>query len=67
MRNNMSNADRTIRIVLALVMATLYFTGIVPGGIGLVLLVLSAVFVLTSIAKVCPLYLPFGIKTCKTE
>lgn len=29
------------------------------------LLVLAVVFVLTSLISFCPLYLPFGIKTCK--
>jgi hypothetical protein len=44
--------------------ATLYFTHIVTGTVGIILLVIAAVFVLTSIIGICPIYLIFGISTC---
>jgi hypothetical protein len=65
MKKNMGTADRIIRIIVAAVIAILYFTGVIPGTLGIVLLVLAVVFVLTSLISFCPLYLPFGIKTCK--
>lgn len=65
MKKNMGSADRIIRIIVAAVIAILYFTGVIPGTLGIVLLVLAVVFVLTSLISFCPLYLPFGIKTCK--
>lgn len=61
----MGTADRVIRVVLALVMAILYYTDTVGGTLGAVLLVLAGVFLLTSIVSFCPLYKPFGISTCK--
>lgn len=61
----MGNTDRIIRILIAGLFATLYFTKTINGTAGLVLLVLSGVFVLTSLISFCPLYLPFGITTCK--
>ena len=67
MKKNMGTIDRTIRIIVAIVFAVLYFTNIVTGTIGLVLVILGAVFVLTSLISFCPLYLPFGINTCKTK
>ena len=67
MKKNMGSADRIIRFIIAAVIATLYFTNVITGTIGIVLLVLAGVFVLTSLVSVCPLYLPFGLKTCKTE
>jgi len=66
----MGNIDRGIRIVIALLLGTLYFTNIITGTLGLVLLVVSVVFVLTSLISFCPLYTLLGIKTCplnKTE
>lgn len=63
----MGNADRLIRSVIAVVVAALYFTDVITGTLGIVLMVLSAIFLLTSLVSFCPLYLPFGIKTCKTE
>lgn len=64
MKRNMSNADRSIRIILAAVFASLYVSGTVTGTPGIVLLVLGGVFVLTSLVAFCPLYVPFGISTC---
>ena len=65
MKKNMGTADKMIRIVVALVLALLVYTGIVVGTFAIVLEVLAAVFVLTSLVSFCPLYLPFKISTCK--
>jgi len=64
MKKNMGTTDRIIRTVIAAIIATLYFTNIISGTLGIVLLVLSGVFLLTSLVSFCPLYAPFGIKTC---
>jgi len=65
MKPNMGSADRILRIIIAAVIAILYFTGTIEGTLGLVLLILAGVFVLTSLISFCPLYAPFGIRTCK--
>lgn len=67
MKKNMGNADRVIRIILALVFAALYFTGTIAGTLGLVLMVLAVVFVLTSFVSFCPLYAIVGLNTCPTK
>lgn len=67
MKKNMGNFDRIGRILLALVILTLFLTGTISGILGVILLVLAGVFVLTSIVSFCPLYAPFGIKTCPVE
>jgi hypothetical protein len=64
MKPNMGNADRIIRVLLAAVFAYLYFSGTVTGTIGLVLVILGAVFVLTSLVSFCPLYKIVGLNTC---
>jgi hypothetical protein len=66
MKRNMSNLDRIIRVIVAAVFAALYFSGIVSGAFGIVLVVLGAVFLLTAIVAVCPLYLPFKFSTYKS-
>jgi hypothetical protein len=63
MKRNMSNTDRIIRVVLAAVFAYLYFGGVVTGALGILLLVLGAVFLLTAVVAFCPLYAPFKIST----
>jgi len=67
MKKNMGGADRIIRVLIAAVIAVLFFMKVITGTLGIVLLVLAGVFVLTSLISFCPLYLPFGIKTCKTN
>ncbi len=67
MKKNMGTLDRVLRIVLALVLTTLYFMDVITGAVGITLVALSAVFVLTSLVSFCPLYLPFGLSTCETK
>lgn len=67
MKKNMGTADKAIRIVLAAIVVILYFTNVITGTLGLVLLILAGIFVLTSFMSFCPLYAPFGIKTCKVK
>lgn len=64
MKQNMGSADRILRIIIAAILAWLYFSGTVTGTIGIVLVVLGGVFVLTSLIGFCPLYTIFGIRTC---
>ena len=66
MKKNVGSADRIIRVILAIIMAALYFTGTVTGTLGIVLVVLAGVFVLTSIIGFCPIYGILGMRTCKT-
>jgi len=65
MKKNMGTIDKAIRILIAVAIAVLFYTEVVTGVLGIVLLVLAAVFVLTSLISFCPLYLPFGINTGK--
>jgi len=67
MKKNMGTTDKIIRIVIAVLFAVLFFTKAVTGVAGIILLVLAAVFILTSVIGSCPLYLPFGINTCKKK
>jgi len=67
MKKNMGTVDKVIRILVAVVVVILYFTHVISGVLALVLLVLSAIFVVTSLLSFCPLYLPFGLSTKKKE
>lgn len=65
MKRNMSDADRIIRLIVAALFAYLYFAGIVTGFLGITLLVVGAVFLLTSVFAFCPLYSLFNLSTVK--
>lgn len=67
MKKNMGSTDRIIRLVLALIIAILYFTNVITGTVALVLLVIMGIFIITSFIKFCPLYFPFKINTCEKE
>jgi len=64
---NMGLIDRAIRIAAAVIFGYLYFSGIVGGALGIILLILGIVFVLTSLVSVCPLYTPFRFSTMKKD
>ena len=63
----MGSADRVIRVIIAAVFVTLYFTGMIGGTLGLILIALSAIFVLTSVVSFCPLYSLFGLNTLRKK
>lgn len=67
MKTNMGPVDRIARLVIAAIIAALYFTNIITGTIGIVLLVLAGVFLLTSFIGFCPLYILFGFNTCNKK
>ena len=63
MKKNMGTADQVVRILIALTIAVLYFTGVISGIIAIILGVIAVVFLLTSVTAKCPGYLPLGIST----
>lgn len=67
MKKNMGNIDKIVRILIALVIAVLFFTNIISSTLGIILLVLAGVFVLTSLMSFCPLYTLVGINTCPKD
>lgn len=67
MKKNMGSADRIIRVVIAAVLAFLYFNGTISGTLGIVAVVAAVVFVATSLISFCPLYPLLGINTCPAK
>ena len=63
MKKNMGTIDIVIRLLIAAFVIVLYFTHVISGTLAIILLIISGVFVLTSILRFCPLYIPFGINT----
>lgn len=63
----MGNLDRIIRLLVAAVFAYLYVSEKITGTLGLALVVLAAVFTLTTFVSFCPLYTLFGVNTCPAD
>ncbi|MFN8348603.1 MAG: DUF2892 domain-containing protein [Spirosomataceae bacterium] len=67
MKTNMGGTDRIIRLLVAAIAIVLYFTGTLTGTLGIIALVVAAIFTLTSLVSFCPLYAIFGLNTCPTK
>ena len=65
MKANMGTIDRLLRLIVAGVIAYLYFTGAITGLVATILAIVAAAFVLTSLIGFCPLYAPLGLSTRK--
>ena len=65
MKKNVGSIDKVIRLIVAVIIAVLYFTHVITGTSGIVLLVIAGVLVLTSFVGLCPLYMALGINTDK--
>ena len=63
MKKNMGTIDKVIRILVAIVIAVLYFTNQISGTTAIVLLIFACIFIVTSFISFCPMYYPFGIST----
>ncbi|HOU29940.1 MAG TPA: DUF2892 domain-containing protein [Bacteroidales bacterium] len=67
MKKNTGKLDRIIRLIIALLIGILYFTNVISGTLGIVLLVFAVILLITSITGFCGIYTLFGINTCKTR
>jgi Protein of unknown function (DUF2892) len=67
MIKNMGGTDKAIRLVLAAIVAILYFTGTISGTLAIILGVFAIIFALTSLVSFCPLYTLVGINTCSVK
>ncbi|RRO24307.1 YgaP family membrane protein [Flavobacteriaceae bacterium 14752] len=56
MLKNVGTLDKRIRIIVALVIAILYFTGLISGTLAYVLIAVGAILLITSLVNFCPLY-----------
>ena len=67
MKQNMGTVDRTIRTIMAIVVAILYFTEQITGTAATILGIFAIIFLVTSAIGFCPIYVPFKISTRKKE
>ena len=67
MKKNMGNIDKVVRLLVAALLIILYFTNVISGTWGIILLIIAGVFIITSIFGVCLVYLPFNLSTRKKE
>jgi hypothetical protein len=59
--------DRFIRVILAFAAALLIFLNIFSDSIVAIAGSVSIILLITSLFGTCPLYIPFGFRTIKTD
>ena len=67
MKKNIGSIHKIIRILIAVIIGVLVFANVVTGTLGIVLLILAAVFIITSLVSFCPLYTLIGLNTCPKD
>ena len=67
MKKNMGTIDKVIRILIVIAIAVLYSQEIISGTLAIVLGVVAAIFLLTSLVGFCPLYKLVGMNTCPAK
>lgn len=65
MKNNMSQVDRIVRAVIAVVFGILVTAKVVSGTLAIILAVVAVVFLFTALVGFCPLYTLFKFSTKK--
>ena len=67
MKKNVGNKDKTIKTVLAAIVAAFYFTGTLEGTFALILLIVAIIFAVISLINFCPLYKLIGINSYRVR
>lgn len=67
MKKNVGNTDKIIRLVVAVALVALYFTGKITGTLGVIGLVVAGVFTFTALLGTCPIYSLLGASTCPVK
>jgi hypothetical protein len=65
MKKNLGSIDKVVRILMALVVIVLYFTHVISGTLAVILLIVAAILILTSLFSFCPIYWSLGLRTDK--
>lgn len=64
---NAGGADRIVRLLLGVVALSLGISSALHGLAQAIAMGVGAILVATAVLGSCPLYLPFGIRTCRKD
>jgi hypothetical protein len=67
MKKNIGTTDKSVRIIIAIIIAVLVYMNVIIGALAIGMLVVAVVLLITSITGFCGLYKVFGIHTCKLK
>lgn len=67
MFKNIGKTDKLTRMIIAFVLLAFVQIIDITSTLSVILMGLSLVFLVTAFINLCPLYIPFGINTCKKK
>lgn len=67
MKKNMGSFDRTLRVILAIVVAIFIVSGELSGLSAIIFGIIAVIFLITGFIGFCPIYVPFRIQTIGKE
>ncbi len=67
MKRNIGTLDRTTRVLVALVIAILYYTNQISGTPAIILGLIAGILLVTGVVGTCPLYMLFKLNTRSKE
>jgi hypothetical protein len=67
MKKNMGNLDKGVRVLIAAIVAVLYYLNIIEGTLAYILMGIAIILLITSLINFCPLYKVIGVNTCKIK
>lgn len=63
----MGALDKSLRVLIAIVIALLFYLDAIEGTLAYVLMAFAIIFLITSFISFCPLYTILGINTCRRK
>lgn len=63
MKKNVGLTDKIIRVLVAVLIASLYFMGKIDGTLSIILLIIATIFIATSFISFCPIYSIFSLSS----
>ncbi|MEY4647339.1 MAG: hypothetical protein RIQ98_1175 [Bacteroidota bacterium] len=67
MKKNVGKMDRIVRFAIAITLVILAYAGIIPSFLSLATYVVAILIAFTGVFRICLLYKPFGISTCREK
>lgn len=64
---NLGRIDRVMRVIITLIVISLYYTDVLNGIWGILAVALASITLITSLVSFCPIYSVIGLNTSNKE
>ena len=67
MKKNVGSIEKVIRLLVAALLIIFFYTNVVTGTLGYILLAVAAIFIVTSLLGWCPIWAIFRVNTASKK